>query len=98
MLDIFGGNSISQVQPQAQTQSTMNVLDDLLGGFSQPQPAVVTPTSSTPSLISIYEDSMISIGVTMKKEPSDNTTHLIRAFFVNKSSQALSQLNMQVAV
>ncbi len=41
---------------------------------------------------------MISIGVTMKKEPSDNTTHLIRAFFVNKTSQALSQLNMQVAV
>lgn len=41
---------------------------------------------------------MISIGVTMKKEPSDNTTHLIRAFFENKTSQALSQLNMQVAV
>ncbi len=41
---------------------------------------------------------MISIRVSMKKEASDNTTHLIRAFFVNKTSQALSQLNMQVAV
>ena len=77
----------------------MNALDDLLGGFSQPVPvAVPTPQPSSPSLISIYEDPMISIGVTMKKEPSDNTTHLIRAFFVNKTTQALSQLNMQVAV
>ena len=41
---------------------------------------------------------MISIGVTMKKEPSDNTTHLIRAFFVNKSQQQLIKLNLQVAV
>jgi hypothetical protein len=62
------------------------MLDDLLGGFSQ-QPVVATPAQQSliPSLISIYEDSMISIGVTMKKEPSDNTTHLIRAFFVNKT-------------
>lgn len=34
----------------------------------------------------------------MKRDQADYTTHLIRAFFINKTSAALSGLNLQVAV
>jgi len=34
----------------------------------------------------------------MKKDQADHTTHLIRAFFTNKTGAPLSGLNLQVAV
>jgi hypothetical protein len=34
----------------------------------------------------------------MKKDQADSTTHLIRAFFTNKTGATLSGLNLQVAV
>lgn len=34
----------------------------------------------------------------MKRDSTDNTTHLIRSFFANKTQNHLSGINMQVAV
>jgi len=84
------------MQNNVSSMGSGNVLDDLLGGFGT---APVIPSApALPQLIPLYDDSNITIGVSMKKDPTDFSTHLIRAFYQNKTSNHLTALNMQVAV
>lgn len=49
-------------------------------------------------MFNAYEDSVLSIGFQIKRDPTDASTHIIRAVYNNKSNAPLSALNMQVAV
>ena len=98
LLDVFGSNNS---QPVNQTPShTLGMLDDILGNMGTAPTTTYNPAgqSLAVSLYNAYEDNNISIGFSIKRDQSDSTTYLIRACYQNKTSQVLSQLNMQVAV
>lgn len=44
-----------------------------------------------------FEDDVIQLGYDFKRDPSQAGGHIITGYFKNKSGNALSQVNMQVA-
>jgi len=69
--------------------------NDLLGGggdaFGSMQAAPTFPAYVA------FEDDIIGLGFSFKKEMGTNNTHIISAMFKNKSQIPITSVNMQVA-
>ena len=85
--DIFGGGPSYPAQAPVQ----QNPLD--LGGLSLSQP--IEPQSA---LFTPFEDANIKVDFECSKDPSNNSLHLLKAIYSNKSAGMISNLNMLVSV